>query len=196
MSKNSCDTSELPRVIVFDLDGTLWNPEMYQLSGGAPFCPDEKNPNIMIDRSGTRVCLIGETRNVLQDLILNPQWKDTYFAISSTCDFPEWAASLLELYKFKNAEGKSVPMGSLFSDLKEIYYAGKDEQHRRILKKVRQIDNSVTDFSQMLFFDNQRNNISAVSKLGVACCYCPDGLVPGTFQKGLDLWRKNYLASL
>ncbi|CCW71471.1 unnamed protein product [Phytomonas sp. Hart1] len=196
MSKNSCDTGDRPRVIVFDLDGTLWDPEMYQLSGGAPFRPDEKNPDVAIDRINTKVSLIGETRNVLQDLIVNPKWKDTYLAISSTCDMPEWAESLLDLYKFKDTKGKMMPMVSLFSDRREIYYAGKDDQHKRILMKVRQIDKSVNDFSQMLFFDNQRNNVSTVSKLGVTCYYCPQGLVPGTFQKGLELWQKNNLASL
>jgi streptogramin lyase len=26
-----------PRLVAFDLDGTLWYPELYMLSGGAPF---------------------------------------------------------------------------------------------------------------------------------------------------------------
>ena len=34
----------LPRVLVFDLDGCVWNPEMYELwgRGGAPFTPRYK----------------------------------------------------------------------------------------------------------------------------------------------------------
>eukprot|EP00186_Timspurckia_oligopyrenoides_P002315 CAMPEP_0182450528 /NCGR_PEP_ID=MMETSP1172-20130603/41880_1 /TAXON_ID=708627 /ORGANISM="Timspurckia oligopyrenoides, Strain CCMP3278" /LENGTH=43 /DNA_ID= /DNA_START= /DNA_END= /DNA_ORIENTATION= len=27
----------VPKCVVFDLDGTLWYPEMFQLSGGSPF---------------------------------------------------------------------------------------------------------------------------------------------------------------
>ena len=31
-------TTALPKVVVFDLDGCVWDPEMYQLwGGGAPF---------------------------------------------------------------------------------------------------------------------------------------------------------------
>lgn len=44
----------LPKVIVLDLDGTIWGPEMYQLwGGGAPFTLLE-NGNVK-DRSGTEV---------------------------------------------------------------------------------------------------------------------------------------------
>lgn len=28
---------KLPKLVAFDLDGTIWTPDMYMLSGGAPF---------------------------------------------------------------------------------------------------------------------------------------------------------------
>jgi magnesium-dependent phosphatase 1 len=180
----------LPRVIVFDLDGTLWDPEMYQLYGGAPFTPHPKNPNVMLDQRGTEVHLIGETRAVLQTLATDPKWSNTYLAVSSTCDEPSWAAELLQKFRFTNSEGKAVTMGSLFGDRQEIYYANKAKHHETILRKVRKIDPSVTEFSQMLFFDNQTNNTKSVSKLGVPSCYCSGGMTPGTFERGLDLWRR------
>ena len=30
-------TKPVPKVFVFDLDGCCWDPEMYELYGGAPF---------------------------------------------------------------------------------------------------------------------------------------------------------------
>lgn len=39
---------------------------MYQLSGGAPFKAHPSQSDVMIDRAGTNVHLIGETREVLQ----------------------------------------------------------------------------------------------------------------------------------
>ncbi|CAD2215620.1 hypothetical protein AGDE_10528 [Angomonas deanei] len=155
----------VPKVIVFDLDGTLWNPEMYQLSGGSPFTiPRNNNTNkkgkqndhetnnnnkkeeepsydALLDRSGTAVRLIGETRQVLTTLLNDPRYAETYVAVSSTCDEPHWAAELLEKFKLEkinhNNQNKKewVPMGSLFTDLKEVYYASKADQHRTILKK-------------------------------------------------------------
>jgi magnesium-dependent phosphatase 1 len=52
-----------PKMVVLDLDGTIWEPEMYQLSGGSPF---RKNKNLnVIDRSGEEVHLLGDTRKVM-----------------------------------------------------------------------------------------------------------------------------------
>lgn len=183
--------ADVPRVIVFDLDGTLWNPEMYQLRGGAPFRPDTANPDVMIDRSGEKVRLIGETRRILQEFITDLKWKNTYLAVSSTCDEPQWAAELLQHYKFTDSKGGVVTMGSLFGDLKEIYYSGKDSHHKKILEKINRLDKTVTDFSQMLFFDNQMNNIRSVSDIGVTSCYCPSGMIAGAFEKGIQMWQLN-----
>ena len=48
------------KVIVFDLDACIWNPEMYQIwGGGSPFRYDGKN---CIDCKGTKVELIGYVR--------------------------------------------------------------------------------------------------------------------------------------
>ena len=37
----------LPKVVVFDLDGCVWEPEMYELAGGAPF-KVKKNGNLKV----------------------------------------------------------------------------------------------------------------------------------------------------
>ncbi|CAG9580814.1 conserved hypothetical protein [Leishmania major strain Friedlin] len=186
----------LPRVIVFDLDGTLWTPEMYQLWGGSPFKPHKQNPSIMIDKSGTEVRLIGESRDVLQTLATNPKWANTYLAISSTCDVPSWARELLGTFEFTDYAGKTVPMHSLFSDRIEIYKANKAKQHEMILQKVNKVDPSVSEYAQMLFFDNQTDNVRHVSGIGVTSCYCPSGMTKGTFEKGLEMWRRAQLSKM
>lgn len=43
--------SAVPAVIAFDLDATLWYPEMYQLYGGAPFKKHENGKDLK-DRHG------------------------------------------------------------------------------------------------------------------------------------------------
>ncbi|KAG5469501.1 hypothetical protein LSCM1_02723 [Leishmania martiniquensis] len=186
----------LPRVIVFDLDGTLWTPEMYQLWGGAPFKPHKQNPSIMIDKAGTEVCLIGKSRDILQTLATDPMWARTYLAVSSTCDVPKWAWELLEKFTFTDCAGKTVPMHTLFGDRIEIYKGNKASHHEAILQKVKNIDPSVSEYAQMLFFDNQTDNVHHVSRIGVTSYYCPGGMTEGTFEKGLEMWRRAQVSKM
>ena len=49
----------LPRCLVFDLDGCVWDPEMYELwsGGGAPF--KENKDGTLSDRAGKRsICVL------------------------------------------------------------------------------------------------------------------------------------------
>ena len=76
--------SKLPKVLVFDLDGCLWEPEMYELlygTGGAPFHTEE-NGNLT-DKSGNCIELIGDVRDIMYELKTNPKWTHTKVAIAS-----------------------------------------------------------------------------------------------------------------
>ena len=58
----------VPQVVAFDLDGTVWTPDMYQLwGGGAPF---RKTPDAdaLLDASGAAVKLCGNTRQILREI--------------------------------------------------------------------------------------------------------------------------------
>ena len=47
-----------PAAVIFDLDGCLWDPEMYELwGGGAPF--SDNGDGTLSDRSGVTVRLLG-----------------------------------------------------------------------------------------------------------------------------------------
>ena len=39
----------IPKVVVFDLDGCVWTPEMYELNGGTPF-KVIKNGNLLVKK--------------------------------------------------------------------------------------------------------------------------------------------------
>ena len=79
----------LPKVLVFDLDGCTWWPEMYHLWGGSPFSPTP-NGNVK-DRANTTVKIIGDLREILLDVQTDSKWSDTKIAVASSCDEPSWA---------------------------------------------------------------------------------------------------------
>ena len=50
--------AQRPAVIIFDLDGCLWDPEMYELwGGGAPF--SDNGDGTLADKAGVTVRLLG-----------------------------------------------------------------------------------------------------------------------------------------
>eukprot|EP01065_Artemidia_motanka_P007069 TRINITY_DN13473_c0_g1_i1.p2 TRINITY_DN13473_c0_g1~~TRINITY_DN13473_c0_g1_i1.p2 ORF type:complete len:125 (+),score=19.29 TRINITY_DN13473_c0_g1_i1:28-402(+) len=75
--------SARPRVVVFDLDGCVWYPEMYHLwgGGGAPF--KQAAGGDLTDNAGTNVRLMGDVRAIMTSLHRDAQWKGTAVAVAS-----------------------------------------------------------------------------------------------------------------
>jgi magnesium-dependent phosphatase 1 len=171
----------LPKLIGFDLDGTVWTPDMYQLwGGGAPFTI-APNGIDLIDRRGTSVKLLGNISSILHELQTDPELSSIKVAWVSCTDEPEWANECLQ--KFKTT-GRS-PIGTC-SHSSQIFQAYKQVH----FQKLRQLYPEI-DYSQMLFFDNEYRNIEAVSELGVKCVYCPRGVTQEVWESGLALFHVN-----
>ena len=165
--------STILKLIAFDLDGTIWAPEMYELwGGGSPF--SIKSPSVLLDKRKTEVTLLGKSHEILSMLSLQKQ--DIKIAFVSTCDEPDWANECLQ--KFKLTTGK--PIKSIV-DVNLIYKANKRDHFMKLKQQYPEIE-----YKEMLFFDNQINNISDVSRIGVECLYCPDGLTKEAWEKGLS----------
>ena len=149
-----------PKLIAFDLDGTIWTPDMYELwGGGAPFTKvDSRN---LIDRKGVKVRLLGFIDQLLQDLHSNNTWANTKIAWVSCTDEPNWADECL--HKFTTVDGipfHNIPHSS------QIFKANK-QVHFQKLHSI--YGKEGIDYSDMLFFDNEHYNIETVSRLGVRC---------------------------
>jgi magnesium-dependent phosphatase 1 len=189
----------LPKVIVFDLDGTLWYPEMYMLwsGGGAPFQPHKTRKDALVDKSGRAVELLGNSYELLRSFAMDPIFTQgkVAFGVASTCDEPDWAAECMRKFQVTHGhhEGGARSMNDLFHFI-EVYHASTKQDHfREIQRKATKHFGHEVAFQEMIFFDNQTNNTTAVSKLGVHCVYTPDGMTAELWERGLRDWQQKAL---
>lgn len=177
LSKGASSRST-PKLIAFDLDGTIWSPDMYQLwGGGSPFTVVGDGTAKLKDCTGQTIRLLGISGSLLHDLKHDEKWKDTKTAWVSCTDEPSWADECLRKFKSSGAE----PIGNLIDSV-QIFKDNKQTHFKRLKSQFPDIE-----FSDMLFFDNEMGNIRSVSKLGVISVYCPDGMTQSVWEEGLGL---------
>eukprot|EP00004_Rigifila_ramosa_P004539 TRINITY_DN1503_c0_g1_i3.p2 TRINITY_DN1503_c0_g1~~TRINITY_DN1503_c0_g1_i3.p2 ORF type:complete len:201 (-),score=35.00 TRINITY_DN1503_c0_g1_i3:7-558(-) len=169
-----------PRLVAFDLDGTIWLPEMYHMwgGGGSPF---RRQDGRVRDRQGTEVRFLGATKRILHTLATDEQWRDVQVAYVSKTDEPEWAREVMQLMHL-DERGEHTMKTVVHHE--EIYFGNK-QQHFQALHKKTGIP-----YSAMIFFDNEQGNIRDVSKLGVHCIYTPNGVTEREWQSALESWRE------
>ena len=166
--------STKPKAVVFDLDGCVWRPEMYELwGGGAPFT--DHGDGTLRDRAGVRVWLLGAVREVLRELHCSAEWSGAVVAIASRTDEPSWAEACLQQFSIDDGRGGAFEMKEAFA-AEEIYKGAKTGHFRSLARKTG------IALSEMLFFDNELGNCRDVATLGVTCVHCPDGVTE-------DIWR-------
>jgi len=147
----------VPKMIVFDLDNTLWTPELYQLR-------KLKRQNVF-PKAGLDVLLFPGAISVLESIRVNEggRWSGVKFAVASRTQSVEWAHHLLMEFGIRD----------LF-DYVEIYPGNKDRHFANLRSK------SGISYGDMLFLDDSRDgrygNCVPVSRLGVLSAHCPEGL--------------------
>lgn len=148
------DLNALPSLVVFDLDNTLWTPELYQLRN------IERSNRCPVAHKDVQ--LFPAAKDVIQQ-IKSGNYPGIKFAVASRTKSVDWAHDLLDQFKLREV-----------FDYVEIFPADK-KQHFSNLKGL-----SGIDFSEMLFFDDNRDgkfgNCEPVSSLGVLSVHCPNGL--------------------
>lgn len=184
------------KLIVFDLDYTLWKPEMYQLwgGGGAPFTKDPKTGDVF-DRQGTPVRLMGDSRAILRKL----HEEGIPIAVASKTDEPSWADECLR--KIEVVPGKTMKEIITYE---EIYQTNKKKHLQNLKKKTG------FSFEEMIFFDNEYGNIADVSSLGkileilkstnlqilligVISIHTPQGMTFKHLENGIEEFSKRFL---
>ena len=157
-ARTSTSLNSVPSLIVFDLDNTLWTPELYQLR------KLQRNDVFPVANRDVKIFLpaweiLQQIGNNDDDSIL----ANTKFAIASRTKSGEWAHNLLDQFGIRDK-----------FDYVEIY-TGDKKAHFANLKSQ-----SGIDYQDMLFFDDSRDgrygNCEPVSSLGVLSVHCPNGL--------------------
>ncbi|CAJ1933918.1 unnamed protein product [Cylindrotheca closterium] len=147
--------SAVPKLIVFDLDNTVWTPELYQLRK----LEREKK----IPKAGQDVQLMDGMKIVLENHVPKLQEQGVQFGVASRTKSVEWAHSLLGQFGLKD----QFPYIEIFP--------GNKKKHFQNIHLATGID-----FADMLFFDDARDgkygNCEPVSEMGVLACHCPNGI--------------------
>lgn len=154
--------SILPKLLVFDLDNTLWTPELYQIRQRS------------VPKAGKEIWLFQCAESIVSDLATNPAWSSagTQMAIASRTNKGEWADKLLR--KFEASPG--VTLDELFVH-KEIVQGSKRQHFESLREKTG------VRFGDMVFFDDDFHmNLKEISQMGVLCCHCPKGITRDLFR--------------
>ena len=159
-----------PRMVVFDLDFTLWKPELYQLSSGSPF--KVSSDGCVITARGERLELFPAARTALCELAD----AGVPVAIASRAGEVAWAEEILRLMRVD----KKRTMADVIGSAPVVIQGGSKTRH---LKHI--AAESGVPLREMLFFDNERTNIQEVEKLDVTCVYCPRGLTREVYLEGV-----------
>jgi magnesium-dependent phosphatase 1 len=159
-----------PKMVVFDLDFTLWKPELYQLSSGSPF--KVSSDGCVITARGERLELFPAARTALCELAD----AGVPVAIASRAGEVAWAEEILRLMRVD----KKRTMADVIGSAPVVIQGGSKTRH---LKHI--AAESGVPLREMLFFDNERTNIQEVSALGVTSIYCPRGLTREVYLEGV-----------
>jgi len=160
----------VPKLIVFDLDYTLW-----------PFWVDTHvSPPFHMGSNGKVYDARKDEIKYYKDVpeILRTLHKDGYqLGIASRTGAPQEASDLTRLFNWDQ-----------FFHYRQIY-PGCKITHFKKLHSV-----SGVAYEDMIFFDDEYRNIKDVSSLGVTCKFVPDnGVTWSSLNEGLELFKKNKL---
>ncbi|XP_068698750.1 magnesium-dependent phosphatase 1-like isoform X1 [Montipora foliosa] len=150
-----------PKLIVFDLDFTLW-PFWVDTHVTVPFT--RKSNGSVVDRNGYKIKLYDESLAILELL----RSKGMCMAAASRTEDPPAAKELLRV----------LDIDKYFS-YKEIYPGSKVSHFKKFAQA------SGIPYKDMLFFDDEERNIQEISRLGVTCVLVERGMKQAVLENGL-----------
>ncbi|TVY83095.1 Magnesium-dependent phosphatase [Lachnellula suecica] len=168
----------LPKLIVFDLDYTLW-PFWVDTHVTPPLkaSPDHSSAK---DRIGENFAFYHEVPSILHSL----RERDIKVGAASRTSAPDLGREMLRLLHIADAEGKKRKAIEYF-DYLEIYPGSKITHFNKLQKATG------LAFEDMLFFDDEARNRN-VESLGVTMYLVRDGVTKQEINNGIKAWRKRH----
>ncbi|KAJ6219602.1 hypothetical protein RDWZM_005414 [Blomia tropicalis] len=160
--------NSFPKLVVFDLDHTLWNFGIDSFCFTPPF-HFEKSSDKLIDMSGKSIETFPDTLTVLKHL----HSLNIPVAVASRTKYPSGAYSVLEKLKLDQ-----------YIRYFEIYPGQKMKHFSRLREQ------SGAEYSEMIFFDDEQRNIDDISKLGVCAVLVESH--KGATESIVKFWLNEY----
>jgi magnesium-dependent phosphatase 1 len=176
----------LPRLVVFDLDGCVWDPEMYELNT-TPTTPVHEDLGCGrqvagLEAGGDTVRLHQGALVALRELYSNPAFKDVKLAAASSSLVVEYSQACMRGLEIV----PGVPVEEVFS-FQQIGRQGKlspdKTTHFREL-----IQESGIPYEEMLFFDDcswDDHVGDLYRQIGVIGQRTPNGMTEAEWREGL-----------
>lgn len=143
------DLEHVPSLIVFDLDGCTWEPEMYMLSS-----EPRVHEGVLCDSSGEEVYLLEGFLEAMSHLTSHPHFAGSEIALASRTHYSERADICLQHLQ---VDGRPLQEHVAHQEI----FPGDKKSHFKSLKAK-----SGVHYHDMVFFDDQQRNCQSVGSLG------------------------------
>jgi len=171
-----------PKLVVLDLDFTLWPFDCGSNSNMAPF--RRSIGGIIVDKFGRMSNPYKDVLGILSSLVNN----DIPIAICSRNPDIHSIANLMSLMRFDCKKG-NISLLDCLPNTNYIHAYSSDKtggknKHFTALKAATGVD-----FNQMIFFDDLLENITFAVKMGITSVLVKEGLTWEAIRVGVEAWR-------